>query len=468
MFRVRFTQQLLGASAESDGFHFAFRMIGFFRSLFTDGSFYSIFTSYFAKYNKKNEQFGFALGVMGVFSLIFIGLNILAIIFPLGMTKIFTFNSQSLEKTMLISRYAKYMFPISLSMFLCSLFSGILNYYKEFTHSSVGLVIGSVFNVGLVYYGIGNPHYFYYLVAGTVSYSFIHALYMGLIIYFKHIKDLKDIKMSIEKEFFARVGSIGLAQVVNNLIYLCMGWLFVTMKTGSYSYVEYAERITYFIFTLVAGNLSSVISPILSRVVHDEEMFQMLCNRFFSMTMFLSIFPTALVFLHTDTVTHIIYTANAKTNLNLISFALKYAVVATPFWCLQRILLTMFLSRGEVKQQNIVSISYKIIFLVAGYITRSYDTLGVIWSMNIGVICAVTYLIISAYYKKIFNLNLQTFSRILMQISVSYFLLKYLFSLLPNIIVWSAAFTFFLKVIILYIIYGFIFYKDVKLFLYKE
>jgi putative peptidoglycan lipid II flippase len=369
---VRFTQQLLGASNESDGFHFAFRMIGFFRSLFTDGSFSGLFTSYFAKYEKQEDKFGFALGVMCVFSAIFICLNILAIAFPLWITEIFTWNSQSMEKTLLISRYAKYMFPISLSMFLSSLFSSILNYYKEFFHSSFGLVLGSVVNVSLIYLSQNSPHYFYYLVAGTVSYSFIHAIYMGIVVYFKHIKNTQNIKLIRNNQFFSKVASVGIAQLVNNIIYLGVSVLLINMKTGSYSYVEYAERVTYFIFTLVAGNLSSVISPILAKAAGNNQLFQNLCNRFFSMTMFLVIFPTIMVYLHSDIVTNIIYTKNAKTNLDLISVALKFAVLGSPFWCLQRVLVTMFLSRGRVQEQNIVSAGYKFIVLILGYTRGSF------------------------------------------------------------------------------------------------
>jgi len=185
LYRVQLTQQLLGASMEADAFHLSFRMIGFFRNIFTDGSFYSFFTSYFAKNQKEdqNKNFGFALGVLIIFSSIFIIMSILFFLFPLFLTQVFNMNFTPSPKIILMSKYAKYMFPLALSMFLCSVFSAILNAYKEFFHSSLGLVLGSCCNVSILYLGLGAPNIFWYFVLGTLSYSFVHAFYMGMVIY---------------------------------------------------------------------------------------------------------------------------------------------------------------------------------------------------------------------------------------------------------------------------------------------
>lgn len=426
LLRVQLTQKLLGASMDSDAFHMAFRMIGFFRRVFTDGSFYSFFSSYFIKKDRlegESHNLSFALGVLIIFSSIFITLSILFFLFPLFLTKVFVGSVGSTEKLLLISKYAKYMFPMALSMFLCSVFSAILNSYGEFFHSSVGLVLGSSSNVMLLYLG-----YIYYannlfwpFVIGTLSYTFVHALYMGIVIYIKHYKFVKP---SFDKSFYKKISVTGGIQIIQNILFILINGLFFRMKTGGYSYVEYADRLTMFVFMLVAGNLSQIITPILSRLKDIPEEYKKNCEKFFAMTMYLLILPTVFMFLYSNEIVKAIYTANKKTNLDLLGTALKHAAISMPFWNAKRMLLTFFECKKELKQQNITGLIYSFSTFILGAIFMKYeifsqDHLAIIWSMNLGVIIEILYLLYASHKKEIFTLNFNIILDLLLKTIVS-------------------------------------------------
>jgi putative peptidoglycan lipid II flippase len=458
LFRVQLTQKLLGASVDSDAFHLAFRMIGFFRRIFTDGSFYSFFTSYFARKDKdhQDKNFGFVLGVLLIFSGIFLIISLLFFLFPLPLTQLFLLQNTATPKILLISKYAKYMFPLALSMFFCSIFSAILNSYGEFFHSSLGLVLGSLCNVTILYFYKTNM--FWAFVLGTLSYSTIHAIYMAIIIYRKYYSYQTPV---FDRNFFKKISVTGVVQVINNIIFLLMGVLFVGMKSGGYSYVEYAERLSYFVFVLVAGNLSNVISPVLSKLKDNKVDFQKCCEQFFSMTMFLVIFPTVFMFVQHDIITRSIYTANAKTNLASISIALKYVALGTPFWCFQRILLTFFSSQGNLNQQNLCTFMYNMITLLMGVLLRKWDYLGIVWSMNIAIICVVIYLFYVCYKTDTFKITPPIIYDSFIKIMLSFFLMQNIFG---KIFISTNMWWLLLKAFGVYTIYCLFCYKDIKFF----
>lgn len=463
LLRVQLTQKLLGASIDSDAFHMAFRMIGFFRRIFTDGSFYSFFSSYFIKKDRlenESHNLSFALGVLIIFSSIFITLSILFFLFPLFLTKIFVgsfkipvflktilmwlmkpfiflkeyfcgvssevvINSgaYSTEKLLLISKYAKYMFPMALSMFLCSVFSAILNSYGEFFHSSVGLVLGSSTNVILLYLGYiyYSNNLFWPFVIGTLSYTFVHALYMGIVIYIKHYKSVKP---SYDKSFYKKISVTGGFQLIQNILFILMNGLFFRMKPGGYSYVEYADRLTMFVFMLIAHNLSQIITPILSKLKDIPEEYKKNCKNFFSMTMYLLILPTVFMFLYSNEIVKAIYTTNKKTNLDLLGTALKHVAISMPFWNAKRMLLTFFECKKELKQQNITGLIYSFSTFILGVIFMKYkifsqDHLAIIWSMNLGVMIEILYLLYASHKKNIFTLDFKIILDLLLKTIVS-------------------------------------------------
>lgn len=460
LFRVQLTQRLLGTSMESDAFNLAFRMIGFFRRIFTDGSFYSFFTSYFAKDNKEqnDRNFGFVLGVLIVFSAIFIVISLLFFCFPLLLTKIFMMKNIADTKLILISQYAKYMFPMALSMFLCSIFSAILNYYGEFFHSSFGLVIGSCFNVTILYLHMYTKSLFWSFVLGTLSYSVVHAIYMGIILYKKYYMPSKPI---FNKEFFKKISSTGIVQIVNNILFLLMGKLFFHMKAGGYSYVEYSERLSYFVFVLVAGNLSNIITPVLSKLRDNKEALQRSCEMFVSMTMFLVIFPTVFMFIKHDLITRAIYTATANTNLENISTALRYVSLGIPLWCFQRIFLTFFTSQGYLKQQNITTLLYNILTFAISALLYKYDFIGIILGMNISMTVVILYLLVECHRNQVFSLTLDNIKDAVLKIVISGILIKYVFDFVyPTGNMWIIL----IKAVFIYAFYCLFCYKDIKIF----
>lgn len=463
LLRVQLTQKLLGASMDSDAFHMALRLIGFFRRIFTDGSFYSFFSSYFIKKDKtihETHNLSFALGVLIIFSSIFISLSILFFLFPVFLTKVFVGSIGSSEKILLISKYAKYMFPMALSMFLCSIFSAILNSYGEFFHSSVGLVLGSSTNVSLLY--IGYKYYpnalFWPFVLGTLSYTFVHAIYMGIVIFVKHYKTVKP---SYDLSFYRKISVTGGMQIVNNLLFIAMNYIFIRMKPGGYSYVEYSERLTMLVFMLVAGNLSQIITPILSKLKDSPEEYKKECKKFFSMNIYLLIVPTVFMFLYSKEIIYSVYTINKKTNLSLLGIALKHAAISMPFWNMKRMLLTFFECKKELKQQNITGLIYNVSVVLLGaffikYKIFAYDHLAIIWSMNLGVMIEILYLLYASYKKDIFIFNFSVLVDMLIKIIFSIFIIYGINYLISYNNMWWII----LKGVLSLGIFALIFYKD--------
>jgi peptidoglycan biosynthesis protein MviN/MurJ (putative lipid II flippase) len=271
-------------------------------------------------------------------------------------------------------------------------------------------------------------------VLGTLSYTFVHALYMGIVIYLKHYKSVKP---SYDMSFYKKISVTGGIQVITNILFILMNALFVRMKPGGYSYVEYSERLTMFVFMLVANNLSQIITPILSKLKDMPEEYRENCKKFFSMTMYLVILPTIFMFLYANEIIKAVYTNNGKTNLDLLGNALKHVAISMPFWNIKRMLLTFFECKRELKQQNITGLIYNISIFVLGlffmkYEIFSHDHLAIIWSWNLGVMIEIVYLLYASHKKEIFTLNfniildlfLHTISSIAIIYTVNYFIIN--------------------------------------------
>jgi len=296
---------------------------------------------------------------------------------------------------------------------------------------------------------------------GTLSYSFVHAFYMGMVIYIKYYKPVTPV---FQKEFFNKISLTGVTQIINQLLILLLGVCFVGMKPGGYSYARYAESITYFVFVLVAGNLGSVIAPLLSKLKDNKTEFQLACENFFSMTLFLMIFPTVFMFLKSDLIIGAIYKSNSTTNLSFISLALRHASLGTPFWCLQRILLTFFTSRGNLMQQNICTTINNLFTFMGTILLYKYDFLGVIWGMNIGIMAVVLYLLYTSYKYDIFRISTKIIINIFLKIIVCIFLIKILFYNFSS----GNTLGILLTASCSYLLYCLIFYKDMRFFLTRN
>jgi peptidoglycan biosynthesis protein MviN/MurJ (putative lipid II flippase) len=473
LFRVQLTQRLLGTSMDGDAFHLAFKLISFFRRTFTDGSFYSFFSAFFINKNENGEKkydYGFALSVLLIFSGIFIFISLLFFFFPLFLTKIFMGNNLPIEKLLLVSKYAKYMFPMALSMFLVTVFSSILNSYGEFFHSSFGLILGSATNVFIIYKYSNTGNVFWPFLIGTLSYSTIHAIYMGIIIFIKHFRFEKP---TLNKQFYKKIFFTGNYQVLNNILFLYTLKILSTMKPGAYSYVEYSERLSMFIFMLVANNLSHIASPLLSKFSDSPSEYKSLCGKFFSMSIYLTIVPTVVMFFNSDGIIKAVYTANSKTNLSILENALKHVAVSIPFWNIKRMLVTFFMSKKEVKQSNISGLIYTIFNLILTFIfvkwnLFKYDHIGAIWAMNISVLLEIIYLFYESYKIDVFKLNQKLIFNILLKVLVA-ISIYYLIELIKNPFIFIKPMWFIiLKALINFIIFALIFYKDTKFFFFKK
>lgn len=475
LIRVQLTQKLLGTSMNGDAFHLAFKLVSFFRRVFTDGSFYSFFAAFFINRNEKGEKqydYGFALGILFIFSGIFIIISLLFFFFPIVLTKLFIGNNIPLEKLLLVSKYAQYMFPMALSMFLVSIFSAILNSHGEFFHSSLGLILGSSTNLFIIYKYTGATNIFWPFLIGTLSYSTIHAIYMGIVIFIKYFK--WEIP-TFNKAFLKKMTFTGSTQVINNILFIFMFKILSNMKTGGYSYVEYSERLSMFVFMLIANNLSQVATPILSQLNNSCSLkeYENTCNKFFSMSIYLIIVPTVLMFFHSSEIINTIYTNNNKTNLVILGNALKHVAVSMPFWNIKRMLATFFIAKKELKQQNISGLIYNFFNVILAYIFLKknffiYDHIAVIWAMNFSVLIEIIYLFYESYKTNIFKFNIPLIFDIFFKIIVS-IILYYLIELIPNPFSFiNSMFFIIIKGLMNFGIFAAIFYKDTKFFFLEK
>lgn len=461
LLRTQLTQKLVGASFESDCFLLAFRLIGFFRRIFTDGSFSGFFTTYLAEYKKEKREFDFSLGVLIVFTIIFSIMTLLFCLFPIFFTQLCMGTFKINEKILLVSKYSKYMFSLAFLMFMSSFLTAILNFHKDFFHSSLSLTIGSMFNVFCIYCGIVKNTVFLPLIIGTVGYQFVHVLYMCIFILRKY-NITKNYFFS--KDFFRSVSHMGFFQFLNQFITLLFTFLFFRMKSGDFSYMEYGERITQFVFVLVAHNLSSVISPLLARHKNSEH-FHGYVKKFLSLGIAAFVFPTIFMFLDSSMVTSLLYSSNANTNLAWIDISLKLSSISIPFWCLTRLLETFLLAKSNFQSYNIASLIYNLVYLTACIPLFKYGFVGIIWSFNIGIFARTLYLLYQNHKYNIISFDYSLIIDILHKILVAFLLIKYVHVYFFN---FTNLWINFAGIVLMFCIYVLRFKNDFKIVMSEE
>lgn len=461
LLRTQLTQKLVGASVESDCFLLAFRLIGFFRRMFTDGSFSGFFTTYLAEYKKENREFDFSLGVLIVFTTIFSIMTLLFCLFPVFFTQLCMGTFKLNDKILLVSKYSKYMFSLAFLMFMSSFLTAILNFHKDFFHSSLSLTIGSMFNVLCIYCGIVKNIVFLPLIIGTVGYQFVHVVYMCIFILRKY-NFSKNYFFS--KDFFKSVSHMGFFQFLNQFITLLFTFLFFRMKSGDFSYMEYGERITQFVFVLVAHNLSSVISPLLARHKNSEH-FRDYVEKFLSLGIAAFVFPTIFMFVNSNMVTSLLYSANANTNLHWINLSLKFSAISIPFWCLARLLETFLLAKSRFQSYNIASLIYNLVYLIACIPLFKYGFIGIIWSLNIGIFSRTLYLLYQNHKHNIFSVNYKLIVLTLHKILVAFILIKYIH---PYFFHFTNLWINFAGIVVMFGIYVLYFNNDFKIVMSEE
>ncbi|OED45502.1 hypothetical protein AB836_01235 [Rickettsiales bacterium (ex Bugula neritina AB1)] len=461
LLRTNLTQKLIGASFESDCFLLAFRLIGFFRRIFTDGSFGGVFTTYFAEYKKENKEWGFSLGVLIVFTSIFSIITLLFCLFPVFFTQICMGSFKINKKILLVSKYAKYMFSLAFLMFMSSFLTAILNFNKHFFHSSFSLVLGSMFNVFCIYLGIKTKTIFFPLVIGTIGYQLLHVLYM-LFILVKKYNFFTGYFFS--KKFFKSISSMGFFQFINQIITLLFNFLFFRLKSGDFSYVEYGERITQFVFMLVAANLSSVISPLLAKNKHSEK-FQEYVKKFFFFGSFAFIFPTIFMFFKSDMIVNLLYSSNKNTNIIWINQSLKISSLAIPFWCSTRLLETFLLTKFKNNSYNIGYLIYNITYLCTAVKLLKYGFIGCVWSLNLGIFARTLYLLYQCHIYNILSINYDLILNIFYKILWAFLLIKYVHS---YFFIFKSIWINLSGILFMFLIYAMIFQKDFIMFFSKE
>ncbi|PPR33770.1 MAG: Lipid II flippase MurJ [Alphaproteobacteria bacterium MarineAlpha6_Bin4] len=347
---------IAGAGIIADVFFVAFKLPNFFRRLFAEGAFSAAFIPIFSSILKtkgkaKAMEFG-----SEVLSLLFFILFVVVIIFELLMPLVVYFLApgfaQDPEKLNLLIELSRITFPYLFFISLVSLFTGILNSFNKFAAGSAAPIL---LNLTFIIFILCFEEFFKtkgHMLSWAVFFAGLFQLIFLIFVIYKNDLKIFFIKpkySSYIKKLFKLIipGAIGAGVIQINLLIDVI--LASFLKTGSISYLYYAERINQLPIALIGVALGTALLPTLSKQISKNKKNEALFtqNRAIEFSLFLAIPSTIAIFILAEPIISAFF-ERGEFNLNdriLSAKALQAFAIGIPAYVLVKILTPIFFAR---------------------------------------------------------------------------------------------------------------------------
>ena len=379
----------VGAGVIADVFFVAFKLPNFFRRLFAEGAFSAAFIPIFSsilrtKGKSKALQFG-----SEVLSLFFFILFIVIIIFEFLMPLIVYFLApgfaQDPIKLNLLIELSRITFPYLFFISLVSLYTGVLNSFNRF---AAGAAAPILLNLTFIVFILCFEEIFKtkgHMLSWAVFFAGFFQLIFLVFVIFK--TDLKIFfvkpKYSIYiKKLFKLIipGAIGAGVIQINLLVDVI--LASFLKTGSISYLYYAERINQLPIALIGVALGTVLLPTLSKQISKNEKRKAFYtqNRAIEFSLILGIPAFISIFIIADPIISSFFERGefSATDRILSAKALQAFAVGIPAYILVKILMPIFFARqNTVTPVKIAIFCVFINFLFNIILMQFYQHVGI-------------------------------------------------------------------------------------------
>lgn len=437
-----------GASFQTDAFYVAYRIPNLLRRLFAEGSLTVAFIPVFTDYlNKERSKAKSALN--SIFSTLFIILivvTLLGVILSPYIIKLFAFGFDQ-ETFELAVRLNRIMFPYILFISLAALSMGVLNSLRHFFAPAFSPVI---FNLAI----IASIVLFYSYLEKPImalAYGVITGGVLQLLINFPFLK-AKNFLFSFSSNLFhpavKRLGILIAPQLFGLAVYnlnILVNTQFASfMPSGTVTYLFFSERLIELPLGVIAVSIATVMLPKLSSEVVAENIEEFKRSYVYSIKLMFFILLPALVGLIVLRVPicNVLFQRGEFTYDAVISTSQALLGYSIGIWAVGGLRTTVpaFYALQDTKTPVIVAFFAFIINIIFGY------TLGFIFSLNhLG-------LALASSISSIFN----------------FFLLIYLLNYRVGNLINSSLIWYFIKILLLSVIMGFIAWEISEYFNWSE
>ena len=346
----------VGAGIIADVFFVAFKLPNFFRRLFAEGAFSAAFIPIFSSILKTNGrskaiQFG-----SEVLSLLFFILFIIIIIFEFLMPLVVYFLApgfaQDPIKLNLLVELSRITFPYLFFISLVSLYTGVLNSFNKF---AAGAAAPILLNLTFIIFILSFEEIFKtqgHMLSWAVFFAGLFQLIFLIFAIYKNDLQIFFITPKYSdyiKKLFKLIvpGAIGAGVIQINLLVDII--LASFLKTGSISYLYYAERINQLPIALIGVALGTALLPTLAKQISNNEKSKALYtqNRAIEFSLFLAIPASIAIFILAEPIISSFF-ERGEFNVNhtiLSANALKAFSIGIPAYVLVKILTPIFFAR---------------------------------------------------------------------------------------------------------------------------
>jgi len=445
-----FIATYFGASVYTDMFFIAFRIPNSLRRFLGEGAVNSSVIPVISKLDEKDKPKA-VWNVILWFFLLLLMVTVLGVVFSKVLIALF---AAGYIHNGLMDKLVKMVFPYIFFIGLMVLLTGILNSFKHFAIPAFApslLNISIIVSIFLFFKTFSNP--VYALCLGVITGGILQLVVVGFD--FSRLKLPISLSLKIESttvEIFKLMGIAALGNSVMQISSMADSFVASFLKSGSFSFIFYANRLFQLPFAVFSIALTQGTLPDLSRMSNTElSKSTKLLSRF---VVFYSLLVTLYFLFFSLDVVKLIF-MHGKFGLNNalnVSLALKIMIASFVFFSLSKIFSNAFYSQKDAKTPIKASIWASSIAIVLSFVLGfKFGFTGLAASMSIS---GVTNFIALYFF---FNKQISKIS---------------MFDLIDSVSIVSSTFLFGISMALSSIKFGFllalIFYGSVFLFGFKK
>lgn len=374
----------LGASIYTDMFFIAFRIPNSLRRFLGEGAVNSAVVPVLSKLSERDKPKAI-WNLIFYFSVLLVFVTVIGVLFSKVLIVIFAAGYLH-NHFQLMNRLVKLIFPYIFFIGLTVLFMGILNSFKHFAIPSFAPALLNISIIASLFFLFGkfeNP--IYPLCIGVLVGGFLQ-LFVSSIDFFT-LKLPFDFSLKIEKttvEIFKLMAISAVGSSIIQISSMVDGFVASFLKTGSFSYIFYANRLFQLPFAVFSIALAQGSLPDLSRL--REKNLKDAISLMSRFVVFYSLIIVVYVLFYSFDIVKFLFMHgkfNKADTLN-VSLALNVMISGFLFFSLTKIFSNAFYSKKDaktpLKATIIASLASIVLSIVLGF---TMGFLGLAISMSI-------------------------------------------------------------------------------------
>ena len=426
-----------GASHVSDAFFVAFRIPNTFRRLLGEGGFNAAFVPLYTRAVEEGRDKEFLKKVLGLYVAVNLSVTLLGVLLSEYIVSLIAPGLRSKETFSLAVFMAKFLFLYLFLIGLSALFMGIMNVRGRFFIPAVSQAVFNALFLGVLLLSaerFGHIALIAGVLVGGVAQVLTYLPYLlrdrvPLSVGFKLDEEVK----TLLKRLLPALGGFGVGQ----LSVFIDTFLASFLRTGSISYLYYANRLYQLPFGVISVGVANSLLSLLSKKDIDRR--KELTNAFRLITI-LTVPASAGLFLLSEEIVRVIYFRGNFTEEDVFysSLSLSLYSLGLPLFSLQKVLSSSFFSKGDTKtpvKASLFTVLSEGLLAASLAFILGLGVFGLPAGTALSSLIGFTYLLVRSEETPFWNTFLKTFLKVFLSTGVMVLFLLFLKNLSGNYLV---------------------------------